>query len=105
MSDVLQRLAATLEARKGAAPESSYTASLYDRGTDAILKKIGEEATELVLAGKAAEREQVVREAADLLYHVMVLLAAADIGPDPVLAELERRFAQSGHEEKAGRGA
>lgn len=104
MNDVLQRLAATLEARKGAEPGSSYTASLYHRGLDTILKKIGEEATELVIAGKAGDAEQIVHETADLIYHAMVLLAASGLGPDAVLTELDRRFGQSGLEEKAARG-
>ena len=104
MSDVLQRLAATLESRKGADPDTSYTASLYHRGLDTILKKIGEEATELVIAGKAGDRDQVVYETADLIYHALVLLAASDLHPDAVLAELDRRFGRSGIEEKAARG-
>ena len=104
MSDVLDKLAATLEARKGANPESSYVASLYARGLDAILKKVGEEATETVLAAKSGEAERVVHETADLWFHTLVMLAALDLKPGQVLAELQRRFGTSGHTEKAARG-
>ncbi|HHQ41393.1 MAG TPA: phosphoribosyl-ATP diphosphatase [Chromatiales bacterium] len=104
MSAVLERLAEVLEARKGASPEASYVASLYAGAPDAILRKIGEEATELVLAGKGGRDEEVVHETADLWFHTLVLLAARGLGPAQVLAELERRFGTSGHEEKARRG-
>jgi phosphoribosyl-ATP pyrophosphohydrolase len=104
MSDVLNKLAATLEARKSANPDSSYVASLYARGLDAILKKVGEEATETVLAAKSGKAERVVRETADLWFHTLVMLAALDLKPEQVLAELERRFGTSGHAEKAARG-
>jgi phosphoribosyl-ATP pyrophosphohydrolase len=104
MSDVLVRLAATLEARKGASPDSSYVASLYARGLDAILKKVGEEATETVLAAKSGEAERVVHETADLWFHTLVMLAALDLKPEQVLGELQRRFGTSGHSEKAARG-
>jgi len=99
------RLGAVLEARKGADPGSSYTAGLYARGRDAILKKVGEEATEVVIAAKDANREQVVRETADLWFHTLVLLAHLDLGPGDVLEELDRRFGQSGLEEKAARAS
>ncbi len=105
MSDILTRLAAVLESRKGADPGSSYVAGLYARGLDAILKKIGEEATEAVIAGKAGGRDQLVHEIADLWFHTLVLLAHRGAKPDDVLAELERRFGESGLEEKAKRGA
>jgi len=104
VSAVLERLAEVLEARKGASPEASYVASLYAGAPDAILRKIGEEATELVLAGKGGRDEEVVHETADLWFHTLVLLAARGLGPAQVLAELERRFGTSGHEEKARRG-
>ncbi len=104
MSDVLAKLAATLEARKGASPESSYVASLYVAGLDAILKKVGEEATETVLAAKSGEAQRIVHETADLWFHTLVMLAALDLKPEQVLAELERRFGTSGHSEKAARG-
>ncbi len=103
MSDVLERLAAVLEARKGAAADSSYVASLYSKGLDAILKKIGEEATETVLAAKSGDRAKIVHETADLWFHTLVLLAQQGLKPQDILSELERRFGVSGHEEKAAR--
>jgi phosphoribosyl-ATP pyrophosphohydrolase len=104
MSDILKRLAQVLEERKEADPESSYVASLYAKGLDAILKKIGEEATETVLAAKGGDRDQIVYETADLWFHTLVLLSASELGPDDVLAELDRRFGLSGIEEKQQRG-
>lgn len=101
--DTLARLADVIEARKGAAPESSYVASLYDKGLDVILKKIGEEATELVIAAKNDSAKQIIHETADLWFHTLVLLAAQNLGPQPVLEELERRFGLSGLDEKASR--
>ena len=101
--DVLARLAAVLEQRKGASPQSSYVAALYAGGLDAILKKVGEEATEVVLAAKNAQTEQIVHETADLWFHTLVLLSAMDLSPDDVLAELARRFGLSGLQEKAAR--
>ncbi|HKJ76007.1 MAG TPA: phosphoribosyl-ATP diphosphatase [Gammaproteobacteria bacterium] len=103
-NDTLARLSEVLEARKGADPDSSYVARLYDKGLDAILKKVGEEATETVMAAKDADRDQVVYETADLWFHTLVMLKAFDLGPEDVLAELERRFGLSGIEEKANRG-
>lgn len=104
MADVLERLGTLLEARKGADPESSYVASLYGKGQDAILRKISEEATETILAAKGGERAQIVHETADLWFHTMVLLASEGLGPGDVCRELERRFGTSGLEEKAARG-
>jgi phosphoribosyl-ATP pyrophosphohydrolase len=101
--DVLERLAEVLETRKTADPESSYVARLYGKGLDAILKKIGEEATETVMAAKDGVPERIVSEVADLWFHSLVLLAHQGLGPGQVLAELERRFGLSGLEEKAGR--
>jgi phosphoribosyl-ATP pyrophosphohydrolase len=101
---VLHRIAETLESRKGADPGSSYVAGLYAKGTDAILKKIGEEATETVLAAKGGDKLQIVRETADLWFHCLVMLAHAGLGPDDVLAELRRREGISGIDEKASRG-
>lgn len=101
--DILSALAAVLEERKGASPDSSYVAKLYAKGTDAILKKIGEEATETVMAAKDGVAEKVVYETADLWFHSLVLLAHLGLGPDQVLAELARRFGLSGLEEKARR--
>jgi len=105
LSEVLERLARTLEARKGADPSASYVAGLYARGLDAILKKVGEEATETVIAAKGGEREAVVRETADLWFHTLVMLAHLGLGPEAVLSELERRFGLSGLAEKAARSS
>ena len=103
MNDILDRLAAALEARKHADPGSSYVASLYAKGTDAILKKIGEEATEVVIAGKQDEKGKIVHEVADLWFHCLILLAWQGLGPADVLAELARREGKSGIQEKASR--
>lgn len=103
MSDILERLACTLESRKHADPAHSYVAGLYAKGLDSILKKIGEEATEVVIAAKGGDRRQVVYEVADLWFHSLVLLAQQNISPGEVLAELERRLGQSGITEKAAR--
>jgi phosphoribosyl-ATP pyrophosphohydrolase len=103
--NVLARIAETLEARKGAEPGSSYVASLYAKGLDAILKKVGEEATETVLAAKGGDKLALVRETADLWFHCLVMLAHAGLGPDDVLAELRRREGISGLDEKAARQA
>ncbi len=102
-ADILAQLTDILEQRKGAAPESSYVASLYDKGLDAILKKVGEEATETVMAAKDADAEKLVYEVADLWFHTMVLLADQGLSADDVLQELARRFGVSGHDEKAAR--
>jgi len=103
MSDVLIELARVLEERKSASPEDSYVAKLYDKGLDAILKKIGEEATETVMAAKEGDKDQIVYEIADLWFHTLVLLAQQGLGPSDVLNELGRRFGISGIEEKANR--
>jgi phosphoribosyl-ATP pyrophosphohydrolase len=105
MSDTLTRLIEVLEARKQADPESSYVASLYHKGLDHILKKVVEEATETVIAGKAGDSSQLIYETADLWFHTLVLLAHYNLHPDAVLAELDRRFGLSGLAEKAQRGA
>ncbi|WP_373506879.1 phosphoribosyl-ATP diphosphatase [Thiocapsa sp.] len=105
MNDVLERLSDVLESRKGADPGSSYVAGLYAKGLDAILKKIGEEATETVMAAKDGVPEKIVHEVADLWFHTLVLLAQQGLGPADVLAELVRRFGLSGLDEKAGRGS
>jgi len=102
-TDVLMRLAEVLEARKNADAGRSYVAGLYAKGMDAILKKIGEEATETVMAAKDGVADKLVYEVADLWFHCMVLLAQQGLGPDRVLAELDRRFGLSGLDEKAGR--
>ena len=100
---VLARLAATIEARRGADPGSSYVASLLGKGRDAILKKIGEEATETVMASKDGVPGRVAAEMADLWFHCLVLLAHHGLSPGDVLRELERREGRSGYDEKASR--
>ena len=103
MDDVLKDLAGVIEARKDASATESYVASLYAGGIDAILKKVGEEAVEVVIAGKNGDRDALVHEVADLWFHCLVLLAARNSGPEAITGELARRFGISGHEEKAGR--
>lgn len=100
---VLTQLAEVLESRKQAAPDSSYVAKLYAKGLDAILKKVGEEATETVMAAKDGNKEKIVYEVADLWFHTLVLLAQQNLHPDDVLSELARRFGMSGLVEKANR--
>ncbi len=101
--DILRMLTKVLAARRGGDPEASYVASLYARGLDTILKKIGEEATETVIAAKNGDRRQIVHETADLWFHSMVMLVHLGLEPDDVLTELGRRFGISGHEEKSSR--
>lgn len=103
MNDILDRLAETLEARKLADPQSSYVARLYARGLDSILKKIGEEAAETIIAAKDGNREQIIYETADLWFHTLVMLAQAGLHPSDVLNELARREGLSGLVEKAAR--
>lgn len=104
MSDqILYELAATLEARRHADPEQSYVARLYSKGLDAILKKVGEEAAETLIAAKNGDPEPLIRETADLWFHSLVMLAHQGLGPDAVLNELQRRFGVSGLAEKAAR--
>jgi phosphoribosyl-ATP pyrophosphohydrolase len=103
MSDTLSKLADVLEQRKSADADSSYVASLYSKGLDAILKKIGEEATETVMAAKDGQADKIIYETADLWFHSMVLLAQQGLRPEDVLKELDRRFGLSGLEEKASR--
>jgi phosphoribosyl-ATP pyrophosphohydrolase len=101
--DILKRLQAAIEARRTADPASSYVAALNAKGLDAILKKVGEEATEAVIASKGGERGAIVHETADLWFHCLVMLSWHGIAVDDVLAELERRESRSGHDEKASR--
>jgi phosphoribosyl-ATP pyrophosphohydrolase len=101
--DVLSRIAATIEARRGADPASSYVAALFAKGDDAMLKKIGEEATETVMAAKDGDKIRIAAEIADLWFHCLVVLARHGLGPADVLAELARREGVSGHREKASR--
>ncbi len=103
MSDVLQQLAQILEQRKSQSADSSYVASLYQKGLDHILKKVGEEATETIVAAKNGDKEQIIYETTDLWFHSLVMLAHLDLGPEDVLTELERRFGLSGLTEKAQR--
>jgi phosphoribosyl-ATP pyrophosphohydrolase len=100
---ILERLERAIAERRGAAPSSSYVASLNAKGLDAILKKVGEEATEAVIAGKSGAREAIVHETADLWFHCLVLLSWHGVAVEEVLAELERREGRSGLEEKASR--
>jgi len=101
--ETLERIAATIEERKGGDPAKSYVAKLLSQGEDSLLKKIGEEATETVLAAKSGDRLHLVRETADLWFHSMVLLARHGLGPGDVLAELHRREGIPGLDEKAAR--
>jgi phosphoribosyl-ATP pyrophosphohydrolase len=103
MTDALDRLWATILARKGADPQSSYTAKLLAAGVPKAAQKLGEEAVETVVAAVAADEKAVVAESADLLYHLLVLWAARGIAPDEVWAELARREGRSGLAEKASR--
>ncbi len=104
-TDILDRLAATIALRRGADPSSSYVAGLLAKADDAILKKIGEEATETVIAAKDGDRLRIVAEVADLWFHCLVLLERHGLGPDDVRAELARREGASGIVEKATRKA
>ena len=103
MSDIIKELTQVLEQRKSADVDSSYVASLYAKGLDSILKKIGEEATETVMAAKDGDAAKIVHETADLWFHTMVMLVNQGIAPQQVLEELGRRFGVSGLEEKAQR--
>jgi phosphoribosyl-ATP pyrophosphohydrolase len=103
MSDVLDRLAELLEQRKAADPQSSYVAKLYSKGLDGILKKVGEEAAETIIAAKDGDAEKIIYETADLWFHCMVMLAHAGLKPQDVLNELARREGLSGIEEKLSR--
>lgn len=101
--DILKRLTATIERNRTADPVTSYVAMLFAKGDDAIIKKVGEEATEAVMAAKDGDKIRLTAEIADLWFHCMVLLVRHGLGPDEVLAELERREGVSGHAEKASR--
>ena len=108
MSDVLEKLAEVLEQRKSAETEQSYVASLHAKGLNKILEKVGEEATETILAAKECgetpdSKASVVHETADLWFHTLVMLSHLNLGPEQVLEELEKRFNISGLEEKASR--
>jgi phosphoribosyl-ATP pyrophosphohydrolase len=103
MSDTLNRLAEVLESRKSADPQSSYVAKLYAKGMDSILKKVGEEAAETIIAAKDGDKEKIIYETADLWFHTLVMLAHAGLHPDDILNELARREGLSGLAEKAAR--
>ena len=101
--DILRRVGAVIESRKGADPTTSYVAKLFDKGLDAILKKVGEEATETVMAGKDGDAKKIVYEVADLWFHSMIALSHFGLAPSDVIRELERREGLSGLEEFAQR--
>ena len=103
MKDILERIADSINERKSGDPDKSYVAKLFAKGDDAMLKKIGEEATEVVLAAKGTDRLHLVREVTDLWFHCMIVLARHGLGPADVLAEMKRREGISGIEEKAAR--
>jgi phosphoribosyl-ATP pyrophosphohydrolase len=103
MQDVLTRLAEMMEARKSADPASSYVAKLYSKGVDSILKKVGEEAAETIIAAKNGNKEEIIYETADLWFHTLIMLANAGLKPEDVLNELARREGLSGLVEKASR--
>ncbi len=101
--ETLERIAAIIHARKSGDADRSYVARLFAEGEDAVLKKVGEEATEAILAAKSGDRLQLVRETADLWFHCLIMLARHGLGPEDVLAELRRREGISGIDEKAAR--
>ncbi len=101
--DILNRLSILLEARKSADPASSYVAKLYAKGMDSILKKVGEEATETIIAAKGGKQEEIIYETADLWFHTLVMLSQAGLNAQDVLNELARREGLSGIDEKASR--
>jgi phosphoribosyl-ATP pyrophosphohydrolase len=101
--DILRSIYEVILERKANPSAESYTSSLMAKGIDSVLKKVGEEASELIIAGKGGERRQIVHEAADLVFHTLVLLGYHDIDPAEVCDELRRRFGTSGFEEKSSR--
>lgn len=103
MNDTLEKLAAVIEERKSASADTSYVAGLFEKGMNTILKKVGEEATETIIAAKEDDDTQLVYETADLWFHTLVMLSARGLGPEDVLKELARRFDISGLDEKAAR--
>lgn len=103
MDDILKQLEQVLEQRKNAKADESYVSSLYDKGLDAILKKIGEESSEVIMAAKDNDKEKIIYEVADLIFHTLILLRYNDIDFNEVQGELSRRFGLSGLEEKANR--
>jgi phosphoribosyl-ATP pyrophosphohydrolase len=105
MSDILDRIAEILEQRKSADPNTSYVAKLYAQGMDSILKKVGEEATETVIAAKGGNKDEIIYETADLWFHTLVMLAKEGIKPQDILDELARREGLSGIDEKNARSS
>lgn len=105
MNDVLARLGSEIDSRRQSDASDSYTASLFERGDDAILKKVGEEAVEFILAAKGDDTGHLVSEAADVWFHMLVMMSAKGLGPSDILEELQRREGVSGHAEKASRVA
>ncbi len=103
MDDTLQKLTRILQSRKGSDPTKSYVASLYTKGMDKILQKVGEETIEVILAAKDNDRQQIIHETADLWFHTLVMLTHTGLGADDILKELEHRFGTSGHDEKSAR--
>jgi len=103
VDSTLDKLATVLEARKTADADTSYVAGLYRQGLDAILKKVGEEAAETIIAAKSGRREEIIHETADLWFHTLVMLSHLNLKPAEVLAELDHRFGRSGLQEKAAR--
>ena len=101
--DILSRIYEIVQQRKGADADSSYVASLYAKGLDKVLGKIGEEATEVAIAGKGGDEKEIVSEVADLWFHTLVLLGYYDLPPEQIYDELRRRFGTSGIDEKASR--
>jgi len=101
--DILKELTKILEERKSHSPETSYVASLYAKGLDKVLEKVGEEAVETIIAAKNGDRDKIIYETADLWFHTLVMLSERGLTIDDVLYELDRRFGVSGHEEKASR--
>jgi phosphoribosyl-ATP pyrophosphohydrolase len=101
--NILDAVYNVIRERKANPDEKSYTASLYRKGIDKILGKVGEEAAEVIIAGKGGEREEIIYETADLIFHILVLLGFYDITPDEIYSELRRRFGVSGIEEKTSR--
>lgn len=101
--DILQRIATAIGEHRNADPVKSYVATLFAKGDDAIIKKVGEEATEAVMAAKDGDKIRIAAEMADLWFHCLILLERFGMGPEDVLAELERREGVSGHDEKASR--
>ena len=103
MTTTLDKISAVLEQRKLGDPETSYVSSLYHCGTDAILKKLGEEAAEVIIAAKNPDKQAVIHEMADLWFHSLILLSALDLKPADIMAELDRRSGVSGLKEKQNR--